>query len=93
MSYRSPFFHYISDSSAKNDHDEDVKSDKTESSTLKYDKPVPGSTLRCLDDPNFDPEINSPAAKQTVADDSFDKAHDRFDRFWSGGPGNPNEKS
>lgn len=28
---------------------------------IRYDKPVPGSTLRCLDDPDFNPEINSPA--------------------------------
>lgn len=28
---------------------------------IRYVKPVPGSTLRCLDDPDFNPEINSPA--------------------------------
>ncbi|XP_037027404.1 uncharacterized protein LOC119068092 isoform X1 [Bradysia coprophila] len=29
---------------------------------VRFDKPVPGSTLRCIDDPTFDPAINSPSA-------------------------------
>lgn len=53
---------------------------------VRFDKPVPGSTLRCLEDPIFDPEINSPAAKPVLTTDSLDKAHDRFDRFWGGKP-------
>lgn len=56
---------------------------------VRYDKPIPGSTLRCLDDPTFDPEINSPssaigAGNRTMASDVLEKARDRFDRFWGG---------
>lgn len=51
---------------------------------MSNSKQIAGSTLRCLDDPIFDPDINSPAAKQVVATDTLDKAHDRYDRFWSG---------
>lgn len=54
----------------------------------QYDRPVPGSTLRCLDDPDF-PDINSPpsvvAARNIVNPatvEVVDKARDRFDRFW-----------
>lgn len=58
----------------------------------RYDKPVPGSTLRCLEDPIFDAEIPSPigttAGQQsmgrTMAADVLEKARDRFDRFWGG---------
>lgn len=53
-------------------------------------RPVPGSTLRCLDDPSF-PDINSPpssvAARNIVNPatvEVVDKARDRFDRFWGG---------
>ncbi|XP_049285657.1 proteoglycan 4 isoform X3 [Anopheles funestus] len=55
---------------------------------VRYDKPVAGSTLRCLDDPTFESDINSPLANRNVATEVLDKARDRFDRFW----GNPNEK-
>uniref|UniRef100_A0AAG5CQ33 Nuclear protein MDM1 n=1 Tax=Anopheles atroparvus TaxID=41427 RepID=A0AAG5CQ33_ANOAO len=55
---------------------------------VRYDKPVPGSTLRCLEDPAFESDINSPLANRNVATEVLDKARDRFDRFW----GNPNEK-
>uniref|UniRef100_A0A182P434 Nuclear protein MDM1 n=1 Tax=Anopheles epiroticus TaxID=199890 RepID=A0A182P434_9DIPT len=55
---------------------------------VRYDKPVAGSTLRCLDDPTFESDINSPLASRNVATEMLDKARDRFDRFW----GNPNEK-
>ncbi|KFB41296.1 AGAP004033-PA-like protein [Anopheles sinensis] len=55
---------------------------------VRFDKPVPGSTLRCLDDPAFESDINSPIANRSVATEVLDKARDRFDRFW----GNPNEK-
>lgn len=41
---------------------------------IRYDKPVPGSTLRCLDDPDFNPEINSPAVARPDATD---------DHYWS----------
>lgn len=41
---------------------------------VRYDKPVPGSTLRCLDDPDFNPEINSPAVARPDATD---------DRYWN----------
>lgn len=55
---------------------------------MPYDKPIPGSTLRCLDDPNFNRDINSPtsatAAPTTcaAATDDLNEARDRFDRFW-----------
>lgn len=61
---------------------------------LIYDRPVPGSTLRCLDDPG----INSPPSSSTTTSNNprsiinpataeiVDKARDRFDRFW-----NPND--
>ncbi|XP_040175031.1 uncharacterized protein LOC120907637 isoform X7 [Anopheles arabiensis] len=55
---------------------------------VRYDKPVAGSTLRCLEDPSFESDINSPLANRNVATEVLDKARDRFDRFW----GNPNEK-
>lgn len=50
---------------------------------VRFDKPVPGSTLRCIDDPTFDPAINSPSGNRT-AFDVLEKARDRFDRFWGG---------
>lgn len=78
----------------------DEKSKQTSSlnsqEKLQYDRPIPGSTLRCLDDPNF-PDINSPpsnsnamtitASRGLVDVAEVDKARDRFDRFW-GGPSN-----
>ncbi|CRL06321.1 CLUMA_CG019140, isoform A, partial [Clunio marinus] len=61
---------------------------------LQYHRPVPGSTLRCLDDPNF-PDINSPPSVVSARNivnpgtvEVVDKARDRFDRFW----GNTNEE-
>lgn len=52
---------------------------------MQYDRPIPGSTLRCLDDPNF-PDINSPPSNTTarIQVEEVDKARDRFDRFWGG---------
>ncbi len=50
---------------------------------VRFEKPVPGSTLRCIDDPTFDPAINSPSGNRT-AFDVLEKARDRFDRFWGG---------
>uniref|UniRef100_A0A182M753 Nuclear protein MDM1 n=1 Tax=Anopheles culicifacies TaxID=139723 RepID=A0A182M753_9DIPT len=55
---------------------------------VRYDKPVAGSTIRCLEDPSFESDINSPLGNRNVATEVLDKARDRFDRFW----GNPNEK-
>lgn len=57
----------------------------------RFDKPVPGSTLRCLEDPDFDTrDINSPPMTRSViqnpVNDELEKARDRFDRFW-----NPND--
>lgn len=60
---------------------------------VRYDKPVPGSTLRCLDDPTFDSSelhhlpsttTSSSAGQRTMASDVLEKARDRFDRFWGG---------
>lgn len=69
----------------------------TNPSTEKpHDRPVPGSTLRCLDDPNF-PDINSPPSAATTRNivnpasvEVVDKARDRFDRFWGQGPNDEN---
>ncbi|XP_062564662.1 proteoglycan 4 isoform X2 [Armigeres subalbatus] len=52
---------------------------------VRFDKPVPGSTLRCLEDPDFESDINSPMGSRNVTSEVLDKARDRFDRFW----GNP----
>lgn len=58
----------------------------------RYDRPVPGSTLRCLEDPDFESrDINSPPMTRSVinpVNDELEKARDRFDRFW----GNPNDE-
>lgn len=32
----------------------------TEAQAARYDRPIPGSTLRCLEDPVFESDINSP---------------------------------
>lgn len=57
---------------------------------MPYDKPIPGSTLRRLDDPDFDVDSSStpvPTAKAgggggPAATDDLNEARDRFDRFW-----------
>ncbi|XP_037925192.1 serine/arginine repetitive matrix protein 1 isoform X6 [Hermetia illucens] len=46
---------------------------------IRYDKPVPGSSIRCLDDPSFE---SDPVTIRTTAADVLEKARDRFDRFW-----------
>lgn len=53
-------------------------------SALPYDKPVPGSTLRRLDDPDFDVDVTSSSitSKGPAATDDLNEARDRFDRFW-----------
>lgn len=56
-------------------------------SAVPYDKPIPGSTLRRLDDPDFDVSASStpvPATKAAgpAATDDLNEARDRFDRFW-----------
>ncbi|KXJ71809.1 hypothetical protein RP20_CCG019566 [Aedes albopictus] len=58
---------------------------QTNPEPARFDKPVPGSTLRCLEDPDFESDINSPVGSRNVASEVLDKARDRFDRFW----GNP----
>ncbi|XP_058812612.1 diacylglycerol kinase kappa-like isoform X2 [Topomyia yanbarensis] len=59
----------------------------------RYDKPVPGSTLRCLDDPAFESDINSPVGSRNVTSDVLDKARDRFDRFWGNPDGDKPDES
>lgn len=68
------------------------KSSLNSQEKLQYDRPIPGSTLRCLDDPNF-PDINSPPSNVNAMTSSAasrglvneeDMARDRFDRFWGG---------
>ncbi len=51
----------------------------------RYDRPVPGSTLRCLEDPVFESDINSPPMNRSIINpinDEMEKARDRFDRYW-----------
>ncbi|XP_058466982.1 uncharacterized protein LOC131439702 isoform X3 [Malaya genurostris] len=59
----------------------------------RFDKPVPGSTLRCLDDPTFESDINSPVGNRNVSSDVLDKARDRFDRFWGNPEGDKTDES
>uniref|UniRef100_A0A336M2Z4 Nuclear protein MDM1 n=1 Tax=Culicoides sonorensis TaxID=179676 RepID=A0A336M2Z4_CULSO len=55
------------------------------------DKPVPGNTIRCLEDPKFTADINSPLPPttttrpltSTTSNEVVDEARDRFDRYWS----------
>ena len=59
---------------------------------VRYDKPVPGSTLRCLDDPVFMESTSTSGSSSTSVvpvtsvntNEVVDKARDRFDRFWGG---------
>lgn len=48
-------------------------------SAVPYDIPAPASTIRRLDDPNFDSDITT---KGPAATDDLNEARDRFDRFW-----------
>ncbi|KAG5673605.1 hypothetical protein PVAND_003636 [Polypedilum vanderplanki] len=61
----------------KNDELSKNSQDKTH-----YDRPIPGSTLRCLEDPG----INSPPSVNTSRNiiNPTDEARDRFDKFWGG---------
>lgn len=61
-------------------------------SDVRFDKPVPGSTLRCLDDPAFETDINSPVGNRNVSSEVLDKARDRFDRFWGNPDGDKKEE-
>lgn len=56
-------------------------------SAVPFDKPIPGSTLRRLDDPTFDTDITSSVTvnDRPAATDDLNEARDRFDRFWGGG--------
>lgn len=55
----------------------------TNISALPFEKPVPGSTLRRLDDPDFDVDVcSSSITKGPAATDDLNEARDRFDRFW-----------
>lgn len=71
--------------------------EKPSSQEKLYDRPVPGSTLRCLDDPGINSPPSSSTATTTTSNNPrsiinpataeiVDKARDRFDRFW-----NPND--
>lgn len=62
-------------------------------SDVRFDKPVPGSTLRCLDDPAYESDINSPVGNRNVSTEVLDKARDRFDRFWGNPEGNKPEET
>lgn len=83
--------HLIANPSPAKSNDEKLKPSPLAKMTQEkpqYDRPIPGSTLRCLDDPDF-PDINSPssavAARNIVNPatvEVVDKARDRFDRFW-----------
>lgn len=54
--------------------------------------PVPGNTIRCIDDPKFTADINSPLPPTTArplanstntTNEVVEEARDRFDRYWS----------
>lgn len=55
------------------------------------EKPVvPGNTIRCIEDPKFTADINSPLPPTTTRPQSsttknevVEEARDRFDRYWS----------
>ena len=59
---------------------------KSSQEKTQYDRPVPGSTLRCLEDPgiNSPPSGNARSITNPVTVEVVDKARDRFDRFWGG---------
>ncbi|XP_014292190.1 uncharacterized protein [Halyomorpha halys] len=67
----------------------DWKKDDSEKKK-NYEKPVPGTTLRCLDDPSFTFESSSHDPKSSS--DVIEKAHSRFDHFW-GKTNQENEES
>ncbi|XP_055847448.1 proteoglycan 4 isoform X10 [Episyrphus balteatus] len=52
--------------------------------SIRFDKPVSGSTLRCLDDPTFESDTTPGLSVRNNATDVLEKARDRFDRFWGG---------
>lgn len=67
--------------------DELSKPSSQEKSSTNYDRPVPGSTLRCLDDPGINSPPGAPRSiNPTATVEVVDKARDRFDRFWGGNP-------
>lgn len=53
----------------------------------KFDKPVPGSTIRCLEDPNFSTDkgsaLNATTRPLGATCEVVEEARDRFDRYWS----------
>lgn len=52
-------------------------------SAVPYEKPIPGSTLRRLDDPTFETDVTAVTLKECpAATDDLNEARDRFDRFW-----------
>lgn len=64
---------------------EEVVAVKKAVDEVPYVKPVPGSTLRCLEDPIFT-ETLPVASKVSAAVASNEiEGRDRFDRFWGGG--------
>lgn len=55
-------------------------------SSVPFEKPIPGSTLRRLDDPSFDGNVTASTVAPKVgpaATDDLNEARDRFDRFWA----------
>ena len=60
---------------------------KSSQEKTHYDRPVPGSTLRCLEDPGINSPPSGSASRSIVNPATIevvDKARDRFDRFWGG---------
>jgi hypothetical protein len=64
------------------DTDSTNKPSGSDADTKSASKPVPGSTIRCLDDPTFESDINSPSGSRNATEDVLESARDRFDRFW-----------
>ncbi|XP_063704209.1 uncharacterized protein LOC134833718 isoform X2 [Culicoides brevitarsis] len=56
----------------------------------KPSAPVPGNTIRCIEDPKFTADINSPLPPTTTTtatrptnNEVIEEARDRFDKYWS----------
>lgn len=57
---------------------------KSSQEKIQYDRPVPGSTLRCLEDPGINSPPSGTSSRNPATIEVVDKARDRFDRFWGG---------
>ncbi|XP_055923255.1 proteoglycan 4 isoform X10 [Eupeodes corollae] len=72
-----------SSGSPTGEHETNILSDGTTGGNLRFDKPIPESSLRCLDDPTLESDTSAITVRSN-ATDVLEKARDRFDRFWGG---------